>query len=146
VEIGETSRDPALCRASVGVAGAGFESLRPSGNEPDGLRLRTSPALVRLLVWQPSLPLLGERHQFAAEGRDVRDDPAPDQVKGGHGSFKSVSDGPPGWRCAAFTPWAGVDAGVAREAREKMETGQRSIREGGYLCTPPMVRGRLTTP
>jgi hypothetical protein len=38
--------------------------------------------------------LLGERRdELAAEGRDIRDDAAPDQVRGGRETLVDVSDG-----------------------------------------------------
>ncbi len=73
-----------------------------------------------LVVCRPPLPLGQRGDELAAEGRDVRDDAAPDRVEGGRKTWEQGSERPLVWRktrCSTLL----VCSRVWREAREESE-------------------------
>jgi hypothetical protein len=85
--------------------------------------LRNTPTLVCRLVCGPTLPFSEGSDELAAEGQDVGDDAAPDQVKSGPETSGSVPDGFLAQSLDTPLFLAGVHTGVNRAAREEAKAG-----------------------
>jgi hypothetical protein len=92
-------------------------------------RVRLLACSYRCAAWcaEPSLLSGKRRHQFAAEGEDVRYHAAPDHVGSGRETSEYVSDGHLGRSQKSPPPPAGVLTGVALEAREEPKAGKARV-------------------